>query len=83
MAARITLPTSVQDAVDRAQAAFASVSEAQAKVAQARADAEANQARQDGYNKCPTCARIDELKALPSGITVYAPGNGNIALPTK
>jgi regulator of protease activity HflC (stomatin/prohibitin superfamily) len=80
---RITLPSSVQDAVDRAQAAFASVSEAQAKVAQARADAEANQARQDGYNKCPTCARIDELKALPSGITVYAPGNGNIALPTK
>ncbi|WP_019634999.1 SPFH domain-containing protein [Actinomadura atramentaria] len=77
---RVTLPTQVQDAVDRAQAAFAQVSEAQAKVASARAEAAANKARQDGYNKCPTCARIEELKALPQGITVYAPGNPNGAL---
>jgi regulator of protease activity HflC (stomatin/prohibitin superfamily) len=82
--ARVTLPTSVQQAVDRAQAAFATVSEAQAKVAQARAEAAANQARQDGYTKCPTCAKIEELKALPQGITVYAPGNaGGIAIPGK
>jgi uncharacterized membrane protein YqiK len=82
--ARVTLPTSVQQAVDRAQAAFATVSEAQAKVAQARAEAAANKARQDGYNKCPTCAKIEELKALPQGITVYAPGNaGGIAIPGK
>lgn len=74
---RITLPSKVQDAVDRAQAAFAQVSEAQAKVATAKAEAAANKARQDGYNKCPTCARIEELKALPQGITVYAPGNPN------
>jgi hypothetical protein len=74
---RVTLPTRVQDAVDRAQAAFAQVSEAQAKVATAKAEALANKARQDGYNKCPTCARIEELKALPQGITVYAPGNPN------
>ncbi|MCW2916756.1 MAG: band 7 protein [Actinomycetia bacterium] len=81
---RVTLPVSVQSAVDRAQAAFASVSEAQAKVAQARAEAAANKARQDGYTKCPTCAKIEELKALPQGITVYAPGNsGGIAIPTK
>jgi hypothetical protein len=77
---RITLPSKVQDAVDRAQAAFAQVSEAQAKVATARAEAQANKARQDGYNKCPTCARIEELKALPQGITVYAPGNPNGSL---
>ncbi|PRX01014.1 UNVERIFIED_ORG: SPFH domain/Band 7 family protein [Actinomadura viridilutea] len=77
---RVTLPARVQDAVDRAQAAFAQVSEAQAKVASARAEAQANKARQDGYNKCPTCARIEELKALPQGITVYAPGNPNGAL---
>ncbi|MFI0405110.1 SPFH domain-containing protein [Actinomadura sp. 3N508] len=77
---RVTLPTRVQEAVDRAQAAFAQVSEAQAKVATARAEAAANQARQDGYNKCPTCARIEELKALPQGITVYAPGNPNGSL---
>ncbi len=81
---RITLPTSVQDAVDRAQAAFASVSEAQAKVAQAQAEAAANKARQQGYNACPTCSRIEELKALPQGITVYAPGNSSgIAIPGK
>ncbi|POM27245.1 SPFH domain / Band 7 family protein [Actinomadura rubteroloni] len=77
---RVELPARVQDAVDRAQAAFAQVSEAQAKVASARAEAAANKARQDGYNKCPTCARIEELKALPQGITVYAPGNPNGSL---
>ncbi|MGP4024877.1 SPFH domain-containing protein [Actinomadura sp. 3N407] len=77
---RVTLPSKVQDAVDRAQAAFAQVSEAQAKVATAKAEAAANKARQDGYNKCPTCARIEELKALPQGITVYAPGNPNGSL---
>ncbi|GAA4146154.1 SPFH domain-containing protein [Actinomadura keratinilytica] len=77
---RVTLPARVQEAVDRAQAAFAQVSEAQAKVASAQAEAQANKARQDGYNKCPTCARIEELKALPQGITVYAPGNPNGSL---
>lgn len=77
---RVTLPESVQNAVDRAQAAFAQVSEAQAKVASARAEAAANKARQDGYNKCPTCAEIEKLKALPQGITVYAPGNPGGAL---
>ncbi len=82
--ARVTLPQEVQDAVDQAQAAFAKVTEAQAKVAQARAEADANKARQDGYNKCPTCAEIEKLKALPQGITVYAPGNaGGVALPTR
>jgi hypothetical protein len=81
---RITLPENVQHAVDEAQAAFAQVTQAQAKVAQARAEAQANKARQDGYNKCPTCADIEKLKALPQGITVYAPGNpGGVALPTK
>jgi regulator of protease activity HflC (stomatin/prohibitin superfamily) len=81
---RVTLPKEVQDAVDQAQAAFAKVTEAQAKVAQARAEAEANKARQDGYNKCPTCAEIEKLKALPQGITVYAPGNtGGVAVPAR
>lgn len=81
---RVTLPKEVQGAVDQAQAAFARVTEAQAKVAQARAEADANKARQDGYNKCPTCAEIEKLKALPQGITVYAPGNtGGVALPTR
>lgn len=82
--ARVTLPTQVQQAVDNAQAAFARVTEAQAKVAQAKAEADANRARQNGYNTCPTCAEIEKLRALPQGITVYAPGNpGGVAVPTK
>ncbi|GAA2085637.1 SPFH domain-containing protein [Actinomadura alba] len=81
---RVTLPDKVQESVDRAQAAFAQVSEAQAKVASARADAEANRARQEGYNRCPTCAEIEKLKALPQGITVYAPGNpGGVNVPGR
>ncbi|MCK9904670.1 hypothetical protein CC117_23625 [Parafrankia colletiae] len=73
---RITLPAQVQEAVNKAQAAFAGVSEAQARVAQARADAEANTIRQSGYAACPACAAIDELKAIPPNVTTFAPGAG-------
>jgi uncharacterized membrane protein YqiK len=73
---RVTLPGSVQEAVNKAQAAFAQVSEAQAKVAQAQAEADANKKRQEGYNACTTCAQIDMIKALPPGLTTYAPGAG-------
>jgi hypothetical protein len=78
---RVTLPGPVQDAVTKAQAAFAAVSEAQARVAQAQADAEANKRRQDGYNACPACAQIDMIKALPPGVTTYAPGNDVVVGP--
>jgi uncharacterized membrane protein YqiK len=78
---RVTLPDSVQEAVDRAQAAYAQVSESQAKASQARADAQANEERQRGYNACPACAQIDIMKAIPSNVTVYAPGgNGSVPL---
>ncbi|MEV0148034.1 MULTISPECIES: SPFH domain-containing protein [unclassified Nonomuraea] len=73
--ARVTLPPEVQQAVDRSLAADAAVSEAQAKVEQAKAEAAANRARQQGYDACPACAEIEKLKSLPQGITVYAPGN--------
>ncbi|WP_084958101.1 SPFH domain-containing protein [Thermoactinospora rubra] len=73
--AKVTLPAEVQRAVDRALAAGAAVSEARARVEQAKAEAAANRARQEGYDKCPACAEIDKLKSLPQGITVYAPGN--------
>ena len=73
---RITLPEAVQDAVNKAQAAYAAVSEAQAKVIQAQAEADANKKRQEGYNACPACAQIDMIKALPPGVTTYAPGAG-------
>jgi regulator of protease activity HflC (stomatin/prohibitin superfamily) len=73
---RVTLPQAVQDAVNKAQAAYAQVSEAQAKIAQAQAEAEANRKRQEGYNACPMCAQIDMIRALPPGVTTYAPGAG-------
>jgi regulator of protease activity HflC (stomatin/prohibitin superfamily) len=82
--AKVTLPAEVQQAVDRSLAAGAAVSEAQARVAQAKAESAANQARQEGYDKCPACAEIDKLKSLPQGITVYAPGNPqSIVVPAK
>lgn len=73
---RVQLPQQVQDAVNKAQAAFAAVSEAQARVAQAQAEAEANKKRQEGYTACPACAEIDKIRALPPGVTTYAPGAG-------
>jgi regulator of protease activity HflC (stomatin/prohibitin superfamily) len=73
---KISLPSNVQAAVDDAQAAFAKVTEAQAQVAQANALAQANIDRQRGYAQCPACAVIDELHALPPGVTTFAPGQG-------
>jgi regulator of protease activity HflC (stomatin/prohibitin superfamily) len=62
---RITLPPKVQAAVDDAQAAFAQVTQAQARVESARADAQANAIRERGYRDCPACAQIDELRPSP------------------
>jgi hypothetical protein len=71
---KVALPDPVQQAVEEAQAAYAKVSEAQARVVQAQADADANKKRQEGYNACPACAQIDIMKAIPQNVTVYAPG---------
>lgn len=76
---RITLPDKVQSAVNDAQAAFAQVTQAQAKVQQAKADALANRERERGYRDCPACAQIDTLKAIPPNVTTFAPG-GNFAI---
>src|SRR6476469_4986582 len=73
---KVDLPQNVQDAINKAQAAFAGVTESQAALQRAQIDAKANAARQSGYNSCPTCAQIDILKSLPSGLTTYAPGQG-------
>ena len=80
--AKITLPKQVQDAINKAQAAFAAVTEAQARVAQAKADAAANEQRQKGYSACPACAVIDEYKAIPPTIITFAPGAG-VAISTS
>ena len=75
----VTLPDKVQAAVDDAQAAFGAVSLSEAHVKQAALDAKANRIRQSGYRGCPACAKIDELKAIPSSIQTFAPG-GNFAV---
>jgi regulator of protease activity HflC (stomatin/prohibitin superfamily) len=80
--AKITLPTQVQEAINKAQAAFAAVTEAQAKVAQAKAEAAANEQRQLGYQACPVCANIDTMKAIPPNVTTFAPGAGFAITPT-
>ncbi|GAA2209462.1 hypothetical protein GCM10009850_049200 [Nonomuraea monospora] len=81
---KVTLPADVQKAVDRSLTAAAAVSEAEAKVAQAKAEAAANLARQNGYDKCPACAEIEKLRSLPQGITVYAPGNPqSVVIPSR
>lgn len=73
---RVELPANVQEAINQAQAAFAGVTESQAALQRAQIDAEANAARQSGYDACPTCAEMDILKSLPDGLTTYAPGTG-------
>ncbi len=71
---KVDVPSNVQDAINQAQTAFANVSKSQAAIAAAQADAKANETRQQGYNACPVCGQIDLLKALPPGVTVFAPG---------
>jgi hypothetical protein len=73
---KVDLPQNVQDAINQAQAAFAGVTESQAALQRAQIDAQADAERQSGYDACPTCAQIDILKSLPSGLTTYAPGTG-------
>lgn len=75
----VQLPPKVQDAIDTAQASFAQVSQAQAKLQSASLEARANEQRQAGYKSCPACAQIDMLKAIPSNVTTFAPG-GNFAV---
>ena len=74
--AKISLPGQLQEAINKAQSAFAGVTEAQAKVQQAKAEAEANKQRQLGYQTCPVCAQIDTMKAIPANVTTFAPGAG-------
>jgi len=72
----VTLPEAIQNEIDKAQAQFAAVGSARAKVAQAKLEAQANEERQHGYEHCPACAQIDELKAIPPNVTTFAPGAG-------
>lgn len=73
--AGVQLPPKVQDAISTAQSSFAQVSQSQAGVQRAKLDSKANEIKQRGYNKCPTCAAIDQTKAIPAHISVWAPGS--------
>jgi regulator of protease activity HflC (stomatin/prohibitin superfamily) len=73
---KVALPNKLQLAVTDAQASFAQITQAQAKIASATAEAAANSQRQKGYENCPACAQIDLLKAIPPSVTTFAPGTG-------
>ncbi len=79
---KVDLPKNVQDAIDNAQASFAQVTQAQARVKSAKLEASANVERQRGYEHCPACAQIDTLKAIPGNVTTFAPG-ANFSVTSK
>jgi regulator of protease activity HflC (stomatin/prohibitin superfamily) len=67
---RVTLPPSVQAAVDSSQAEFAAVNVARAKLRQARYQAAAYRLLGDALNRSPGLVKIETMKALPNGATV-------------
>lgn len=100
----VDLPPPTREAISRVQTAGAGAAEARANAARATAEAEgraataaadatANENRQRGYNACPTCAQLDQIRAtgdamskLPSGLQTYVPGGGtglNLNLPSR
>jgi hypothetical protein len=71
---KVVPPPRISEAINKAQAAFAGVTQAQGRLRAAEIDAKANQARQKGYEGCPACAAIDQLKAIPENVKTFAPG---------
>jgi regulator of protease activity HflC (stomatin/prohibitin superfamily) len=75
--ARVTLPTNVQTAIDRAQASYADVANSRAKARQATYQDKRNKQLADTYDQSPALANIEALKALksiPKGSTVILSG---------
>jgi regulator of protease activity HflC (stomatin/prohibitin superfamily) len=79
--AKAVPPAVIRAAIEKAQAAFAGVSQAQGRLRKAKIDAQANKARQKGYEGCPACAQIDTLKAIPKNVTTFAPGQNFAVTP--
>ena len=89
---RVSLPDAVQKAVDDTQAKYAAVNGARADLRRARYQARSNNVLGDSYNRSPSLARIDAIKAAPPGATVVVGssqdpqvlvgGNGNPAAAT-
>lgn len=79
---KVELPRTVQEAIDSAQANFAGVSKSQADVQKAILDARANEEKQKGYDKCPSCSAQDYAKAWgKTKITTLVIGDSNTAIP--
>jgi regulator of protease activity HflC (stomatin/prohibitin superfamily) len=73
---RVTLPTTVQDAVTQAQAESAQVHVSKEKLQQGRYDAQRVALLAKAYNKSPSLAAIDAIKAAPRQATVVINTNG-------
>ena len=76
---RVTLPATVQSAIDQAQAEYANVNGARARLAQARYDARRTRLLGRAYRRSPALATIDAVRAVPKGATVIvnAAGSGS------
>jgi hypothetical protein len=74
--ARVTLPANVQAAINVAQASYAGVADAKAKLRQAHYHNRANRVLAQTYDKSPAVAKVEELKAIPKGSTVILSGSG-------
>ena len=67
---RVTLPESVQKAIDEAQAEYANISRDKARVRQARYQARRTRMLGQSYRENPALATIDAVRAAPAGSTV-------------
>lgn len=77
----VRLPDTVQKAVDDAQAQFAEVNKTRADLQRARIRKQVNATLGQSYDRCPACAQIDALKAIPANVTAISlGGSGSIAL---
>ncbi len=74
--AKVALPSAIQVQIENAQAQFAAVGQARAKVQQATLLAQADKEKERGYRSCPACAEAAVLSSIPSSVTTFAPGAG-------
>jgi regulator of protease activity HflC (stomatin/prohibitin superfamily) len=79
---RVTLPAPVQSAIDEAQAEYANVNGARARLAQARYDARRTRLLGRAYSRSPSLAMIDAVKAVPKGATVIVNTSGSSKSPS-
>ena len=72
---KVTLPETVQNAIDEAQASFAQIAQARAKKTQAEFEAEANERLAAAYRNNPNLALIQAIKELKGSNATVILGN--------